>query len=182
MIYVHFAEILALVQARVDKKDPEGITYLGNQYLEGQLGLEKDTSRAVELYIEAAELGSSRACYELGLEYSLGEGVEQNVGRGLHFYEKAAMLGHSMARHNLGCYECDRENYDRGVRHFLISAKMGDTSSLEGIKTLFKEGHATKSQYAEALKGYQDAVEEMKSPEREEAERMFINFEADKSS
>ena len=176
------AETLALVQARVDKKDPEGIRFLADQYMQGSQGLEKDMSRAVELYIEAAELGSVGACNELGVAYHGGLGVEQDVSRSIHFYEKAAMLGHSMARHNLGSYECDRENYDRGVRHFLISAKMGFTSSLEGMKTLFTRGLATESQYAEALKGYQDAVEEMKSPEREKAEKMLIDFESEKSS
>ncbi|EJK56840.1 hypothetical protein THAOC_23189, partial [Thalassiosira oceanica] len=35
------------------------------------------------------------------------------------------------------------------------------------------EGQATKAQYAEALLGYRDAVEEMKSPQREEAKRQF---------
>ena len=60
------------------------------------------------------------------------------------------------------------------LRHFLISAKMGYTSSLEMIKRQFKVGHATKSQYAEALKCYQNAMEEMKSPEREEA-KFFVD-------
>ena len=41
-------------------------------------------------------------------------------------------------------------------------------------KVMFMKGHATKAQYAEALKGYQDAVEEMKSPQREEAKRLGI--------
>ena len=150
--------------------------------MQGSQGLEKDMSRAVELYIEAAELGSVGACNELGVAYHGGLGVEQDVSRSIHFYEKAAMLGHSMARHNLGSYEYDRENYDRTARHFLISAKMGFTSSLEGMKTLFTRGLATESQYAEALKGYQDAVEEMKSPEREKAEKMLIDFESEKSS
>ena len=37
-------------------------------------------------------------------------------------------------------------------------------------------GEATKAQYAEALRGYGDAVEEiqMKSPQREEAKRLGI--------
>ena len=34
------------------------------------------------------------------------------------------------------------------------------------------KGNATKAQYAEALRGYQQAVEEMKSPRREEAKRI----------
>ncbi|EJK70587.1 hypothetical protein THAOC_08041, partial [Thalassiosira oceanica] len=167
------AEALAMVQTRVKKKDPEAIRYLGYQYMEGYmeggLGLEKDSTRAIELWTEAAELGSAGAYYSLGLAYLNGDGVEQDVARGVSFYEKAAMLGNSTARHNLGCYECERGRYDRGVRHLLISAKMGSEKSLANIKELFKGGDATKTQYAEALKGYQAAVEEMKSPDRKEA-------------
>ena len=40
------------------------------------------------------------------------------------------------------------------------------------IKEVFMAGHATKKQHAEALKGYQDAVEEMKSHDRDEAKRL----------
>ena len=169
------ADILASVQARVDKKDPNAITWLGYQYMKGGHGLEKDASRAVELWNEAAELGSVDAYYALGLTYINGDGVEQDAARGVGFYEKAAMLGNVDARHNLGSYECNRGNYDRAVRHLLISAKMGGTISLEVIKTLFTGGLATKSQYMGALKGYQDAMEEMKSPEREEANYIFNN-------
>ena len=35
------------------------------------------------------------------------------------------------------------------------------------------EGHATKVQYAEALRGYQTALEETKSPQRELAKAVF---------
>ncbi|EJK60615.1 hypothetical protein THAOC_18992, partial [Thalassiosira oceanica] len=45
---------------------------------------------------------------------------------------------------------------------------------LDDIKKMFVEGHATKAQYAEALRGYQDAIEKMKSPNREEAKRLVI--------
>jgi len=41
------------------------------------------------------------------------------------------------------------------------------------IKKLYFDGHATKAQYAEALKGHGDAVEEMKSPQREEAKTLL---------
>ena len=60
-------------------------------------------------------------------------------------------------------------NYGGALRHLLISAKMGHKDSLDIIKKMFVKGHATKAQYAEGLKVYQDAMEEMKSPERDEA-------------
>jgi len=56
----------------------------------------------------------------------------------------------------------------------MISAKMGHENSLNSVKDLFKEGHATKAHYAEALLGYRDAVEEMKSPQREEAKLLGV--------
>ncbi|EJK50945.1 hypothetical protein THAOC_29940, partial [Thalassiosira oceanica] len=62
---------------------------------------------------------------------------------------------------------------DRALRHWLISAKMGHEKSVEGIKKMFTGGNATKDQYAEALEGYQDAVEEMKSHDRDEASALM---------
>ena len=56
----------------------------------------------------------------------------------------------------------------------MISAKMGHKGSLEMIKEMFVRGLATKEQYAEALKGYQSAVEETKSHDRDEAKRLGI--------
>ena len=63
------------------------------------------------------------------------------------------------------------------MRHWLISAKLGDEDSLDAIKEMFMAGDATKEQYAEALKGYQDAVEEMKSHDRDEAKEFFDKME-----
>ena len=67
---------------------------------------------------------------------------------------------------------CSRLPYDLAVQHLMISAKMGYELSLNRIKGMFKRGHATKAQYAQAMIGYRDAVEEMKSPQREEAKRL----------
>ena len=43
------------------------------------------------------------------------------------------------------------------------------------IKYMFMGGHATKAQYAKALKGYGDVTEEMKSPQRDEAKELMEN-------
>ena len=133
--------------------------------------------KAIDLYTEASGLGSIEAFYNLGVIYRRGEGVQKDVERGARFFEKAAMLGNAEARHNLGCYKCNRGDYDRAVRHFLISAKMGDKVSIGKIKELFRKGYATKEQYAEALKGYQGAVEGVKSRDRDEAKTFLDDTE-----
>ena len=163
-----------MVQARVEKKDPAAIEHLGGKYFVGRNGLQKDVQRVIELWTEAAELGSIEALNSLGVVYRDGEGVRQDKAKGIQLFEKAAMQGHVVSRHNLGCYEVESGNYDRAVRLFLISAKLGYENSVENIKEMFKVGVATKEQYAQALIGYQDAVEEMKSPERDEAKKILL--------
>ena len=58
----------------------------------------------------------------------------------------------------------------------MISAKLGLKDSLDAIKDMFTDGDATKDQYAEALRGYRDAVEETKSHQREEAKVLLSEF------
>ena len=166
------AEELAMLQARVAKKDPEAIDYLGQKYFHGANGLKKDMQKAMELWIEAAELGSIEALFSIGLAYRLGDGVEKDMAKAVEFYEKAAMQGHVESRYNLGCIEGEKGNWDRAVRHYLISAKMGYKDSVWNIKNMFMRGQATKKQYAEALEGFQYAMEEMKSHDRDESKRL----------
>ena len=166
------ASALAMIQKRADKGDAAAIAHLGHQYSNGRLGLTKDATRAIELWTEAAELGLLSAHYELGRVYYHGDGVEEDKTMGTHHWQQAAIKGHVLSRHSLGCVEDESGNYDLAVQHLMISAKMGDQDSLNNIKSMFKGGAATKEQYAEALKGYRDALEEMKSPQREEAKRL----------
>ena len=163
------ADVLAMIQARVKKNDPEAICFLGTKYKFGNLGLRKDMRRAVELYTEAAELGSVDALYSLGFAYDRGEGVRQDKAKAAEFYKKAAMQGHVESRYNLGVIEANSGNHDRAMKHFLISAKMGLKESVETIKKLFMRGIATKGQYAQALREYQDSAEVMRSHDRDEA-------------
>ena len=167
------ASQLAMIRKRVGKGDAAAIKLLGNQYYYGRLGLTKDVPRAIELWTEAAELGSLGAHHELGRVYYTGDGVEEDKPRGIRHWQQAAMNGHVESRYYLGVIErYENGNYELAVQHYMISAKMGYEDSLNNIKDMFKDSHATKAQYAEALLGYRDAVEEMKSPQREDAKRL----------
>ena len=130
--------------------------------------MEKNESRAIELWSEAADLGSTEALHNMGDIYYHGKGVKRDKSKGLRCWESAAMQGGVHSRHCLGCIEYTQHcEFDRAVRHFLISAKMGLKPSLDIIRRMLVDGTATKAQYAEALKGYQAAMEETKSPDRE---------------
>ena len=168
------ASAIAMIHRRVGKGDAEAIYLLGMKYYYGSLGLAKDATRAVELWTEAAELGSNNAHFHLGHAYYHGDGVEEDKPRGIHHWQQAAMKGDALGRDNLGVAEHKKGNYDLAVQHYMISAKMGYKKSLDSIKVMFKDGQAIKSQYSDALIGYRDAVQEMKSPQREEANRLML--------
>ncbi|EJK46033.1 hypothetical protein THAOC_35322, partial [Thalassiosira oceanica] len=170
------ASHLAMIQKRVSKGDAAAIKVLGDGYCHGELGLAKNVPRAVELWTEAAELGSINAQFQLGLVYYTGEGVEEDKARGIRHWQQAAMRGDVQSRHGLGAVEHANGNHQLAVQHWMISAKMGYEDSLNCIQHMFKEGHATRAQYAEALLGYRDAVEETKSPQREEAKRLGLGL------
>ncbi|EJK70327.1 hypothetical protein THAOC_08325 [Thalassiosira oceanica] len=166
------ASARAMIQKRASKRDADAIHHLGTKYNFGSLGLTKDVPRAIELWTEAAELGSLEARQYLGNTYYTGEGVEEDKPRGIRHWQEAAMKGHVESRYNLGAIENGNGNCELAVQHWMISAKMGNIKSLNTIKSTFMVGQATKEQYAGALRGYGDAVEEMKSHQREEAKRL----------
>ncbi|EJK45464.1 hypothetical protein THAOC_35919 [Thalassiosira oceanica] len=168
------ASKLGMIQKRVSKGDADAIDYHAGQYFLGNIGLTKDVPRAIVLWTEAAELGSIDARNSLGSRYYFGEGVKEDKPRGILLWQEAAMKGHVLGRHNLGADEFSNGNCELAVQHWVISAKMGYDVSLNAIKKMFLRGQATKVQYAKALRGYGDAVEEMKSHQREEAKRLGV--------
>ena len=56
------------------------------------------------------------------------------------------MQGHVDSRHSLGQAEIKKRNFDRAVKHLIISAKMGYMNSVENIMGSFQVGVATKEQ------------------------------------
>ena len=108
---------LAMLQARVAKKDPDAIEFLGRSHYNGMYGLQKNMRRAVELYTEAAELGSIEALFNLGNAYYFGEGVKEDEKKAVQFWSKAAMQGHVESRYQLGIIEGTHGNYDGEVKH-----------------------------------------------------------------
>ena len=176
------ASELAMIRKRVRKGDAAALNFLGGKYYFGQSGLAKDVPRAIKLWTEAAELGSLDAHYALAQFYYDGDAVEEDKVKGIRHWQQAAMEGHVQSRNNLGAFAFVIGKYDLALQHWMISAKMGYEHSLHAIKGMFTRGQATKAQYAEALKGFGDAVEEMKSPQREEAKRLGVYVKSNKES
>ena len=84
------------------------------------------------------------------------------------------MRGHVKARFNLGWEEYNAGNCDLALQHWMLAANLGDQDALKNIKAMFMKGLATKADYAAALRGYQSAVEKMRSPDRDEAKSLGL--------
>ena len=79
------------------------------------------------------------------------------------------MRGNANARHNLGVKDYEGGNMNRALKPFMIAVGSGDDDSLRNIKQLYLDGHATKDDYAKALRAYQAYLSEIKSDDRDKA-------------
>ncbi len=155
---------------RVKKNDQVAMRFMGNK----KRCHEGDYKGAVEYLTKAAELGEAEAHFNLSTLYREGRGVDKDMKKYTYHLEEAAIRGHPGARHNLGCLEADNGRCERAAKHFIIAANLGYEDSLQKIRELYADGHASKEDYADALRAYQVAVDATKSTEREAAEAFRI--------
>jgi len=154
---------------RMELNDPIAIHQLGLFYFAGLNGYPQDQTKALELWHQAAELGNSLAYHMIGRFYWEGVGVEKDGKRAVYYFELAAIGGDAGARWYLGVIEAKAGNMDRSLKHFMIAVKDGSLESLTNIKVMYKNGDATKDEYAKALLSYQSYLDEIRSEQRDEA-------------
>jgi len=160
----------------VEVNDPKAVHNMGCEYRDGTNGYPQDYKKALELYRRAAELGHTDAYASIGFLCENGRGVEVDKKKAIYYYELAAMGGSVHARHNIGLMEKKAGNYDRALKHYMIAVRSGDVGSLQQIKKLHSNGHATKEDYTKALQSYQVYLSEIKSPQRDKAAAAQENY------
>ena len=151
---------------RMEAGDADAFDCMGAWYFLGEFGLHQDIDKGLELTIQAAELGSTNAHYNIANFYSDGQYAPKNAKKALFHYQQAAMKGHMKARHNLGYYEVELGSSDRAIKHWMIATASGEKLSLDSIKLMFAQGSATKAQYERALRAYQIHQEDVHSDQR----------------
>ena len=153
---------------RVKANDPVAMREIGRMRYE-----EGDHNAALEYWTKAAELGDTEAHYHLGLMYREGDVVEKDEEKEVYHLEKAAIGGHPNARYNLGCVESRNGNMERAVKHFIIAANLGYEKSMKWLWKHYSAGNITKEELEATLRTHHAAINEMKSPEREAAEKVW---------
>jgi TPR repeat protein len=156
-------ENIQKLMKRVEANDAGAISVLGNDYYHGQLGLHQDRNKAIELWTQAAALGSSKAHFALGV-YNNEEG---NLKKAKIHYEAAAMAGHEAARCNLGTMEAESGNMERAVKHWMIAASAGHCRAMHNLLVAFNEGLVRRESIDSTLIAYNTSCAEMRSEARD---------------
>ena len=152
---------------RVEANDPIALRSFALKHLK-----RGDYKGAFEYWTKAAKLGDELSHYQLSCVYSDGLGdVEKDEKKKVYHLEQAAIGGHPEARHNLARHEVIIGNTERGIKHFIIAAKLGFDVSLTNLKFAFEDGLISKEDFAAILRAHQAAVGATKSPQRELADR-----------
>ena len=156
---------LKKMMKRVKANDPAAICEMGTiRYSEG------DGDTGIEYWRKAAELGDLTARFQLGSAYVEGKYIKKDMKKAKYHFEIAAIGGNPKARHNLGCFEEDKGNFDRAVKHLMIAINLGYEDSMTLLRTFYKKGRVTKEKLLAAILAYQAAVDSMKSAERDAAD------------
>jgi hypothetical protein len=164
-------ECIKMLKKRVDANDADAILQLGRYYIYGKEDskINKDIGKAVKLLHCAAELGSAEAYHDLGAIYYRGDDVSKDRAKAKQYFEKGAMRGCASSRFNLGIMHAQDGRPDQAIKHWLIGASGGEIQAIDGIKRAIPVGIATRDDYAQALRGYQLYLNEIRSDERDRA-------------
>ena len=143
---------------------------LASCYYRGQLGFQQDQTNAIELYVRAANLGYSKAHYNMACLYHEGGDLKKAK---FHF-EAAAMAGNEEARCNLGIIEAQTGNTKRALKHLAIAALAGDYVAMFQLRSCFEQGVFSRESIDSTLEAYNDSCAEMRSKDRDAYIRTII--------
>jgi TPR repeat protein len=148
---------------RVEANDASAILNLGNFYHKGIRGVQQDYARAMELWTQAAELGSSKAHFFLGKHYYKGGDLK----KAKFHYETAAMAGHEGARFNRGLKEFESGNKEQAVKHWIIAASAGNCTAMHTLLVVFGQCVLSRESIDSTLTAYNNSCAEMRSEARD---------------
>jgi tetratricopeptide (TPR) repeat protein len=157
---------------RAAVNDAGAMSALADCYYLGEHGLLQDRDKALELWKQAAALGSSHAHFSLALIYDEGGDIKKVK---FHF-ETAAMAGHEVARCNLGILEGKSQNMEQAVKHWTTAASAGDYDAMNFILLAFNEGLVSRDSIDSTLIAYNNSCVEMRSEARDDYIRVAMEM------
>ena len=145
------------------------------RYKRGE-GVIQSDSKALEMYIRAAELGFAEAFGKLGSYYQLGVApVELDMSKALAFYEICAKQGSVRMHRMLSEIHGRNGNHQESIKHLKVAASAGEQDAMALSMKFYKVGLLSKEDLTKTLRAHQTSLNEMKSTERDDA-RAFLQL------
>jgi len=157
------------VDQRMKVNDAHAIRDRACAYELGEDGFPRDEVKAFELFSRAAKLGLAEAHSNLGNSYKNGRGVVMNLKKSLHLYQLGAIGGDVLSRHNCGVTEAVSGNMPAAMRHFVLGAMSGYDKSMHCLRIGYEQGYVKKEELDRVLHSHHDAIDELKSEQRDMA-------------
>ena len=107
--------------------------------------------KAVEYWQLAADQGSAKAQFNMGVLYEFGEGVEQSFEKALEYYRLAADQGFALAQYNLGLMYAGgkgvEQSDEKTAEYFLLAADQGLAEAQFNIGLMYYHGRGVEQSY-----------------------------------
>lgn len=152
-----------------ERGDSDAQYSLGNMYMRGRPGLEKDVWTAVKWYKKAAAQGHKDAQFYLGEMYEKGRDVNQDYGEAIAWYEKVGAQGDTRALLRLGDLYTEgkgvERNYFRAQKNYkavkdlvVKAADDGEVWAQNKLAYLYQYGRIGETDYDKAIYWYEKAA------------------------
>ena len=111
-----------------------------------------------------AKGGDKSAQDNLGVMYSIGDGVPQDYKEAAKWFTKAAEQGYANAQYSLGVMysigDGVPQDYKEAVKWFTKAAEQGDADAQKNLGVMYDTGEGVPQDYKEAVKWYTKAAEQ----------------------
>ncbi len=164
-------QVVHYLNKAVEKEEPNAMMALGQLYLSGDFGVEKDEARAITLLQAAAAKGNSRAMNTLGDCYHRGIGVKRDYAEAWRLFSEAEKNGSAEASGNLGVmylrgHGVSKKDPQRAAQKFKEASEKGDAAGMYSYAICLEDGigvpgnfESAKAMYLRAAAGGQkDAI------------------------
>lgn len=146
----------------VEKQKAKELYILGWNYQKG-IGVEKDYSKALYYYKQAADMGNGDAYAGIGYAFANDLGIGKNTEKAIDFYKQGAKLGSARAMNNLGsAYNCGlgvQKNPCEAVVWFEKAASLNYELGIMNLADCYYNGEGVSRDYSKALVLYKKAAE-----------------------
>ena len=123
-----------------------------------------DHEKELDLYRQAAELGSPTAAFNCGVMYATGEGTPKDETKASEWYRRAAELGSPKAQFNLAMRlrigQGVEKDAARALEWMCKAAEAGHARAQEECGDMYRDGEGAPKDPARALSWYEKAAEQ----------------------